>query len=264
RTPVVDEPGTFAVRGGVIDVYAPLAPHPVRIELFGDEIDSLRWFDAESQRTLRTVEWIHLHPVRETVNTGAGDVRSRMRVEVDDLRVLRTELDHARTFGDIEHAQPLVAAIERWRGDGLRVAIACDSQSRSDRLFGVLAARGVEVRLAAPGERPGAVDGVALIAGAPAHGFASRRDRVAVVTAADVFGQRTHHAQRQRKRARDALLGGVGDFSMLSPGDYLVHQRHGVGRYQGLEKIEVGAPSREGVNLAALPRDSPVGGKIGP
>ena len=84
------------------------------------------------------------------------------------------------------------------------------------------------------------------------------------MTAADVFGQRTHHAQRQRKRARDALLGGVGDFSMLSPGDYLVHQRHGVGRYQGLEKIEVGAPSREGVNLAALPRDSPVGGKIGP
>ncbi|HEY0190322.1 MAG TPA: hypothetical protein VGC42_04320, partial [Kofleriaceae bacterium] len=52
RTPVVDEPGTFAVRGGVIDVFAPLAPHPVRIELFGDEIDSLRWFEAESQRTL--------------------------------------------------------------------------------------------------------------------------------------------------------------------------------------------------------------------
>ena len=53
RTPVVDEPGTFAVRGGVIDVFAPLAPHPVRIELFGDEVESLRWFEAESQRTLR-------------------------------------------------------------------------------------------------------------------------------------------------------------------------------------------------------------------
>src|SRR5512143_3702130 len=67
RAPVVDEPGTFAVRGGVIDVYAPLAPHPVRIELFGDEIESLRWFEAESQRTLRPVDWLHLHPVRETI-----------------------------------------------------------------------------------------------------------------------------------------------------------------------------------------------------
>ncbi|HEU4729365.1 MAG TPA: DEAD/DEAH box helicase, partial [Kofleriaceae bacterium] len=58
-----------------------------------------------------------------------------------------------------------------------------------------------------------------------------------------VFGQRTHHAQRQKKRAKDALLGGVGDFSMLSPGHYLVHQRHGVGRYHGLEKIAVGSVS---------------------
>jgi transcription-repair coupling factor (superfamily II helicase) len=371
RTPVVDEPGTFAMRGGVIDVYTPLAPHPVRVELFGDEIESLRWFDAESQRTLRAIDWVHLHPVRETINTGAGDVRTRLRahadeiafpskatrrlieqleagdvfvgiegltpafhdqlvapaaylealgdrarwlvidpeacrravgdawaeaegryaekqggkqltypperhlanvdelgaftsarrielpalelhdvgaaarlrVEVDDLRVVKNQLDHARTFGDVEHVAPLVDAITRWRRDGLAVAIACDSQSRSDRLHGVLSARGIAVRLAAPGEQPGAVDGITLVAGAPTHGFASRRDGVAFVTAADVFGQRTHHPQRQRKRAKDALLGGVGDFAMLSPGDYLVHQRHGVGRYHGLEKIAVGTVS---------------------
>jgi transcription-repair coupling factor (superfamily II helicase) len=371
RTPVVDEPGTFAVRGGVIDVYAPLAPHPVRIELFGDEIESLRWFEAESQRTLRAVDWLHLHPVRETIPTGARDVRTRLReyadeiahptkatrrlieqieggeifvgiegltpafhdelvapaayiaalgeqarwlvvdpeacrrvvddvwadaeshhaqkqgtkqllyppprhlvtadelgaltaarrielpalelhdagdaarlrVDIDDLRILKQELDHARTFGDTEHAAPLVAALARWRADGLRVAIACDSQSRTDRLFGVLSARGVEVRLADPGERPGAIDGVTLVAGAPAHGFASRRDGVAVVTAADVFGQRTHHASSKRRRARDALLGGVGDFSQLQAGDYLVHQRHGVGRYHGLQRLAVGATS---------------------
>src|SRR5205814_264833 len=76
RTPVVDEPGTFAVRGGVIDVFAPLAPHPVRIELFGDEVETLRWFEAESQRTLRPIDVVHLHPVRETINTGARDVRA--------------------------------------------------------------------------------------------------------------------------------------------------------------------------------------------
>src|SRR5215468_10322512 len=85
RTPVVDEPGTFAVRGGVFDLYAPLAPHPVRVELFGDEIESLRWFDAESQRTLRAIDWVHLHPVRETINTGARDVRTRLREYADEI-----------------------------------------------------------------------------------------------------------------------------------------------------------------------------------
>ena len=91
RTPVVDEPGTFAMRGGVIDVYAPLAPHPVRIELFGDEVESLRWFDAESQRTLRQVDHVHLHPVRETITTGderraLAAARVRRRDRVPDAR----------------------------------------------------------------------------------------------------------------------------------------------------------------------------------
>ncbi len=350
RTPVVDEPGTFAMRGEVVDVYAPLAPHPVRIELFGDLVEQLRWFDAESQRTLRTVEHVHLHPVRDTIPTGRGDVRARLRayadelahptkatrrlieqlesgavfvgieglmpafhdatvppaayvpagarwvivdpaacrrvvadlrvdvetryaerraagmlvfppaahlapddalglaaprrlelptleltedaaatklrVGVDDLRTLRQELETARTFNEVEHIQPLVDAIGKWRRAGLRVTIAADSQSRADRLTGVLAARSI---LAS-----GAVD---IIAGAPSASFASAKDGVVVVTAADVFGKRTHHAGNQRKRAKDALLGGVSDFGQLRPGDYLVHQRHGVGRYQGLKKL---------------------------
>jgi transcription-repair coupling factor (superfamily II helicase) len=363
RTPVVDEPGTFALRGGVIDVYAPLAPHPVRIELFGDEVESLRWFDAESQRTLRQVDHVHLHPVRETITTGAREVRTRLReyadeiahptkatrrlieqleagevfvgiegltpafhdemvgpeayvpadarwlivdpdaarrtiddlwkdaeqryetrdgkllafapdrhfvtdlaafssarrvelptlevhgdtdaqrlrVEVDPLRVLRQELEHARTFGDTEHVTPLLAALKKW--DGMRVVIASDSQSRTDRLLGVLAARGLTVRTAAPGEAPFAQPGVTLIAGAPTHSFASPKDRVALVTASDIFGERVHHPSTRKKRAKDALLGGVSDWSQLAPGDYLVHQKHGVGRYHGLKKIAVGTVS---------------------
>jgi transcription-repair coupling factor (superfamily II helicase) len=373
RTPIVDEPGTFAVRGGVIDVYAPLSPHPVRIELFGDEIESLRWFEAESQRTLKPIEEVHLHPVRETIATGARDVRTRvrdyadeiafptkatrrlieqleeggvfvgienllpafhdelvapaayvppdarwlvvdpdagrrvitelwtdaearyaarpavdskdrtlafpperhllaaeeagafttarrielptlevhtpgealtrLRAEVDDLRVLRQELEHARTFGDTEHVEPLLARLAGWREQAMRVVIASDSQGRTDRLFGVLSGRGVPVRLAAPGERPGAALGVTIVSGAPAHGFASPRDGVAVVTCADIFGQRTHRPGARKKRAKDAFLGGVADFAQLAPGDYLVHQRHGVGRYAGLQKIAVGAVS---------------------
>jgi transcription-repair coupling factor (superfamily II helicase) len=374
RTPVVDEPGTFAVRGGVIDVYAPLAPHPVRIELFGDEVESLRWFEAESQRTLRSIEWVHLHPVRETITTGSRDLRTRLReyadeiahptkatrrlieqleagevfvgiegltpafhdemaapaayipsdarwlvvdpdacrravrdawdsaaahydpkelafppdrhfanvdftdgrrillptlelhdvgdavrlrVDVDDLRVLRQELDHARTFGDTEHVQPLVQRLAQWREQHVRVAIACDSQSRIDRLQGVLAARGIDVRVAPPDAKPTSFLGVTIVHGAPSHGFLSTRDGVAVVTAADIFGHRTHHPAAKRTRAKDALLGGVGDFSQLQAGDYLVHQRHGVGRYQGLKKIAVGTVSILQTTAIGAPAQKP-------
>jgi transcription-repair coupling factor (superfamily II helicase) len=393
RTPIVDEPGTFAVRGGVIDVFSPLSPHPVRIELFGDEIESLRAFEAESQRTLKPVDLVHLCPVRETIPTGARDVRARLRAyaddiafptkatrrlieqleagevfvgiegllpafhdelvppaayvpadarwlvvdpdagrraigelwtdaearyaarpgvdtkertlaypperhlaaadeagaftaarrielptlelhdpasgpaagvvhlraEVDDLHLLRQELEHARTFGDTEHVEPLVTRLAAWREQQVRVVIASDSQSRTDRLYGVLAGRRIDVRLAAPAEvgtdgpsgarpwaadaRPGAAPGVTIVPGAPAHGFASPRDGVAVVTCADIFGQRTHHPGARTKRAKDALLGGVADFSQLAPGDHLVHQRHGVGRYAGLQKLAVGTVS---------------------
>ena len=381
RTPVVDEPGTFAIRGGVIDVYAPLAPHPVRIELFGDEVESLRWFDAESQRTLRQVDHVHLHPVRETITTGTSDVRTRLRnyadeiafpskatrrvieqleqgevfvgiegftpafhdelvgpeafvpagarwlivdpdacrravsdlwkdaelrfaerragatnvtaghaaaverhaalafppdrhlvselgafasprrvelptlevhgetdatklrVEIDSLRTLRQELDHARTFGDTEHVTPLLAAMKQWTQLGLRIAIACDSQSRTDRLQGVLAARGVPVRTGVAGERPTREPGITLVQGTPAHSFASPNDGVVLVTADDVFGQRVHHASAKKKRAKDALLGGVADWSQLAAGDFLVHQKHGVGKYLGLKKIAVGTVS---------------------
>ena len=352
RTPVVDEPGTFALRGGVVDVYAPLAPHPVRIELFGDDVESLRWFDAESQRTLREVDRVVLHPVRETIVTGASDVRgrireyadeiafpskatrrtieqletgsvfvgieglvpafhdelvaptaylpadarwlivntelakravtdlladadlrwanrsnmkelayppdrhftreplplasprrielsslevtgdtdaTRIRVDIDDLRVLRQELDHARTFGDTEHVTPLLAALKRWRADGVAVTIALDSQSRIDRLAGVLDQRGVA--------------DVRLVAGTPAHAFASVSDHVALVTGDLIFGARTHHAGNRKKKAKDALLGGVSDWSQLGVGDYLVHQKHGVGKYLGLKKIAVGTVS---------------------
>ncbi len=49
RTPVVEDPGTFAVRGGVIDLFVPLYRFPLRVELFGDLVESLRFFDPETQ-----------------------------------------------------------------------------------------------------------------------------------------------------------------------------------------------------------------------
>jgi transcription-repair coupling factor (superfamily II helicase) len=125
----------------------------------------------------------------------------------------------------------------------MRVSIASDAQGRTDRLHGVLAARGVDVRIGAANEPPLTHDGVTIVFGKPAQSFASGRDAVALVTTADIFGERVHRANTRKKKAKDALLGGVSDWSQLAVGDYLVHQKHGVGRYHGLKKIAVGTVS---------------------
>src|SRR4029079_19711431 len=78
RSPVVEDAGTFAVRGAVIDLFPPIYKHPIRIELFGDEVESIRLYDAATQRTLRPLDEVYVHPVRETIPTAGRDPRARI------------------------------------------------------------------------------------------------------------------------------------------------------------------------------------------
>jgi len=64
---VVEEPGTFSRRGGIIDVFPPGGPWPVRIELFGDQIESLRTFDPTSQRSQESITSFTLIPASEAL-----------------------------------------------------------------------------------------------------------------------------------------------------------------------------------------------------
>ena len=66
RTDLVEKRGEFAVRGGIVDVFLPLALHPVRIDFFGDEIEELQFFDVADQRTMKAVEGkLAILPCRE-------------------------------------------------------------------------------------------------------------------------------------------------------------------------------------------------------
>ena len=67
RTATVMEPGDFAIRGGVIDVYPPSSEEPVRLDFFGDTLESIRAFDAETQRTLRQLNAVEFTPVSEVL-----------------------------------------------------------------------------------------------------------------------------------------------------------------------------------------------------
>ena len=117
RTQIVDDPGTFAVRGSVIDVFSPLYRHPVRIELFGDDVESLRLFDAATQRTLRPVERLVYHAVRETVASAGADPRGRILAEADraaypssKTRSILECVDAGEAFFGIEALAPLFHA----------------------------------------------------------------------------------------------------------------------------------------------------------
>ena len=65
-TDVVEMPGQYAARGGILDVYSPEADRPVRVEFFGDEIESMRKFDPASQRSSNPVDEVVLLPLTET------------------------------------------------------------------------------------------------------------------------------------------------------------------------------------------------------
>ena len=55
QVPLVEDPGSFSMRGGILDIYSPAHEQPLRFELFGDIIDSIRYFDPSSQRNLNIV-----------------------------------------------------------------------------------------------------------------------------------------------------------------------------------------------------------------
>ncbi|WP_163972093.1 transcription-repair coupling factor [Oceanobacillus halotolerans] len=93
RAGMVNTPGEFSQRGGIIDIYPVTEAHPIRIELFDDEIDSIRYFDAETQRSLEKMQEIIVGPATELLVTDEDVMRSAERLEAslaNSLKKLKT------------------------------------------------------------------------------------------------------------------------------------------------------------------------------
>ena len=89
RVPVVEEIGDFSLRGGLVDFFSPGAEAPVRVELFGDEVETIREFDVATQRTLRKINHVSLLPKREipiTLQTLEGYVSNLPDDDADYIR----------------------------------------------------------------------------------------------------------------------------------------------------------------------------------
>ena len=83
QAPTVTEPGDFAVRGGIIDIYPPGEGGPVRLDLFGDTLDSARRFDPASQRTTEKLDRVELAPVSEVILDAAAITRFRQNYRIE-------------------------------------------------------------------------------------------------------------------------------------------------------------------------------------
>ncbi len=81
RQEMTSSPGEFSLRGGILDVYPITDEDPIRIELFDDEVDSIRFFDAETQRSLKKLDQVTIGPATELLATDEDLVTAAQRIE---------------------------------------------------------------------------------------------------------------------------------------------------------------------------------------
>jgi transcription-repair coupling factor (superfamily II helicase) len=93
RVDTVLEPGQFSHRGGLLDVWPPVEPHPARLDFFGDEIESIRRFDPASQRTIEKIENLLITPAREFLQPDQSDLSGRVD-QADQLSEFHIPLLH--------------------------------------------------------------------------------------------------------------------------------------------------------------------------
>jgi len=117
QSTIVEEPGDFSVRGGIMDLFSPLYPNPVRIEFFGDTVDTIRFFDAANQRKIQNVDEAIILPAREAimarehVDQVVRRVRDRaaaIELPVTEIRELVHRVRNERIFSGIESMMPIV------------------------------------------------------------------------------------------------------------------------------------------------------------
>ncbi len=141
--------------------------------------------------------------------------------------------------GDVDAA---IADVQRWRADDYRVVVVHPGHGPAERMVEALGERDVPARLVEQLEATGPAGVVEVTCGALANGLVDDTHRVAVLTGEDISGQRAstrdmRKMPTRRKRQIDPLE--------LSPGDYVVHEQHGVGRFVEMRQREVQGATRE-------------------
>jgi transcription-repair coupling factor (superfamily II helicase) len=308
RVHTVQELGEFAVRGGIVDVFPFGSDLPVRIELWGDEVASLRTFDLLSQRSVAEVEAVEILPVDLERDQGDAPGERLALLELlpsssvllelspddtaDRVERLWEETVSGRAAADTDALEPaklvlppdetsdglgglvrigvgptstgepasegaakisaffplapppaigrdmgrLVETVESSRRESERVLILCDNDGQLERLEQILEERAGRETAAYP----------TLAIGSLSGGFRLNGDRrvdvpLLVLTDHEIF----RRSRWLRRRSRYRGVATLESIASIGPGDYVVHLDHGIGRYLGLERVEVGGEAIE-------------------
>ena len=303
RVGQVEMPGQFSVRGGIVDIYCLTEENPWRIELWGDEIDSIRSFDPESQRSLENLEELTIYPAVEhigdkdmvsfldyfpeertiifldepnrlTEKGGAVEEeyrQSRMHREEKGSRnqpenwlcsfeQLQKELNKRNCISvcALEPKQAgwkvrekfylevksisaynnsfelLVKDLHHYKKQGYRIALLSGSRTRAERLAKDLQEEGLAAFYGQDYDREICPGEIMVVYGHAKKGFEYPLIKFAVMTESDIFGQ-----EQKKKKKKNYSGSRIQDFAELSIGDFVVHEKHGLGIYRGIEKVEV-------------------------
>lgn len=118
RAAIVEEPGDYCVRGGILDIFSPLYPQPLRMELFGDLVESLRFYSPVSQRTVKQAQEAIILPAKEAIleRHQLPDVVNRIREEASRLNTpvttVRKVIDRLKTEGVNSGSDNLMALFD--------------------------------------------------------------------------------------------------------------------------------------------------------
>ena len=117
HTAIVEEPGDYCVRGGIVDIFSPLYARPLRIEMFGDLVESLRFFSSVNQRTEEQIEEAIVLPAKEAIldKSQIREVIGRIREEAGRVDTpvtsVRTIVDRLKNEGNFSGSENLMGFI---------------------------------------------------------------------------------------------------------------------------------------------------------
>ena len=308
RVGQVENAGQFSIRGGIVDIFPLTEELPVRLELFGDEIDSIRSFDTQSQRSVENRTKATVYPASDSITSLDGTVSfldyfpaedtdiyldeparlaEKARVTEEEFResmvnrlekgvtdeevmdlfsseVVFAALERGRTLclsaldqavrevavrrrfsfsarsaGTYQnHFDVLIQDLQSWKRNGYRVVLLCASRTRVSRLANDLREYGLRAYCREEGieeSEPVKPGEICVTYGSLHRGFEYPFIKFVVITEGEIFGR----AQKRRRKKTRYEGQRIQSFSELSPGDFVVHENHGLGIYRGIEKVEV-------------------------
>ncbi|MBQ2829197.1 MAG: transcription-repair coupling factor [Clostridia bacterium] len=116
RSPQVDGSGQFAVRGGILDIFPPHAENPVRVEFWGDTVDLIAGFDAESQRRTDTLDEIEITPATEIIFDSSEILRNKIEEFMSAVKGKGSQKAKASLLADIDRLknEVRVSSLDRY------------------------------------------------------------------------------------------------------------------------------------------------------